>query len=308
MRGVRSLLLPLALLAGLCAGCAGDGGSTDGGDDQAPEDNLELVGHESRPPPTKDSFAPETAEWMEESLRHFGDASWHERRQQWLGLGETEARFLVYNMFAGLLRAQQAGRLDMVERFRHELVLIGPYSVEMCADLLATSELFTAIDRNTGEEKTLRVDDAPRAEAAQILSLIGPDAVELTVWAAENADSKSGTLSALRALGGMGDRGGRPAAAGVEQWLESEDWVVRSEAVLQLGSFSDETSRDALIGALHDDEELVRTRAAASLAKRGEKGALPALQAAAESAEAEGSLVELRAFRRAVHRIESRAE
>jgi HEAT repeat protein len=283
----------MALLLGACAGGSGasDGGtrSTGGGDS------------------TVASFEQDTQKFMEDGLHQFSDRdpAWPQTRARWLALGERESTFLVTTMFAALLRAQKLSAPDLVERARHELVLIGAPAVPFLGEVLTAGHAYTVYDAVEEVDKDVSVDDSARTEAADILALIGSPAAPELARAAQGAETKSGRSCALKALGNMGERGAATAADTLVGWASNPDWVLRVEAIHGLRGFSDARTRQTLIAALADSESLVREKAADALVVRRETGAVAALRRASSNARSAGRLLEARHFDTAARRIET---
>jgi len=314
---MKNASIALFLFAALAlTACASDGGSTsrdpassaDPGSSRAKGAAATVVKPLSAEDGTARTFDKATNDFMEQGLHQFskGDPAWEKTRAEWLAMGAREQRFLVSAMFAALIKAQRAGYSDLVQRARHELVLIGPPSVGFMAGILATGTVDTIYDEIAEETKPIRVDDDVRREAAEILALIGAPAAAATVSAADRSETKSGRRFALQALGNMGDRGGATAADGLVRWSQTDDWVLRVEAVTGLRTFSDARTRQALETALTDEEMLVRQKAVEALRARGEKASLPALRRAQSKARNAGKLAESRRLEAAVRSIENR--
>jgi len=309
---VAALALPMLALAGCAAnGSSNSSGASSstssdsgGGDGRSPT----VIRAPSAEDGTARTFDAATNEFMENGLHQFsrGDPAWEETRARWLTKGEREQRFLVSAMFAALIKAQRAGYSDLVQRARHELVLIGRPSVGFMAGILATGTVDTVYDAIADEDKPIRVDDDVRREAAEVLALIGAPATAATVAAIDRSETKSGRRFALQALGNMGDRGGAAAADGLIRWSRADDWVLRVEAVNGLRTFSDVRTRQSLEASLSDEESLVRQKAAEALYKRGEKASLPALRRAQKKARNAGKLGESRRLEGMVRAIETR--
>ena len=318
MDPMKNVLTALLLSGALVlAGCGSDSSSRSGGDSGSnASSNSGDTGGASRAtqiqsPTAADgtarTFDEATDKFMQDGLRQFGkgDPAWTQTRAKWLAMGSREQRFLVSAMFAVLIKAQRGGYSDLVQGARHELVLIGTPSIDFMAGILATGTVDTVYDEIAEEEKAIRVDDDVRREAAEVLALIGAPAAPATVEAADSAETKSGKRFALQALGNMGDRGGAAAVNGLIDWSQSDDWVLRVDAVAGLRGFSDQRSRRALERALEDEESLVRQKAAESLLARREKSSLPYLRRAQAKAKSAGKLVESRRFERIVRTIEA---
>jgi HEAT repeat protein len=309
MDGMNSLRIALLLTSAVAlTGCASDGGgssrSSSSGGSTASQTDVE------RPTPdegTVRTFDESTNEFMENGLRQFsaGDARWPETRQRWLAMGKRESDFLVSAMFAGLLAAQRANAPDLVQRARHELVLIGEPSVDFLAGILGTGTVDTIYDEIEQKEKPIRVDDDTRREAAEILALIGGPAAPATAGVVGSAETKSGRRFALQALGNMGDRGGRAAADALVRWSRADDWVLRVEAVNGMRHFSDAGTRAGLEEALGDDERLVREKAVDGLRHRNERASLPALRRALSTAQSHARIREAQRIEATIARIQS---
>ncbi len=277
---------------------------------------------------TARSFSPETRAFMEAGLRQFsrGDPGWDQTRAKWLAMGDRESRFLVTVLWAALLRVQSPEMAEhlakadkaaarsgsritgghLAERARHELAIIGGPAIPTMTAVLAGGKLFTVYDEIEDVDRDVAIDDTSRREAAAILTIIGPGAVPALNDVLRRAETKSGRRFALMALGDMGDRGGADAASTLASWAQSDDWILRVDAVHGMRLMSDGTTGSALIGALSDDESLVREKAADSLAVRGETGAVGALRRAAQSARDRGALGEAARYARAIRAIEGR--
>lgn len=254
---------------------------------------------------TARTFDESTSDFMIRGLQQFsdGDPGWADTRAEWLAMGRRESDFLVSAMFAALLAAQRVNAPELVQRARHELVLIGEPSVGFLAGILATGTVATVYDQIEEKDKPIRVDDDTRREAAEILALIGAAAAPETARCLDRAETKSGRRFALQALGNMGDRGGRVAGDALARWARSDDWVLRVEAVHGMRSFSDAATRAALERALADEEKLVREKAVGALVWRRERASLPALRRALEVAQREARVTEARRIEAAVARI-----
>lgn len=287
---VAALLGPLLLGA-----CAGGSGSSGGGASASSGES------------TAATFEQDKQQFMEDGLRQFSrkDPAWPTTRARWLAMGERESTLLVTMMFAALLRSQKLAAPDLVERARHELVLIGAPAVPFLGDVLEAGRAYSVYDSVEEVTKDVPVDDSARSEAADILGLIGAPAAPELARVAQGAQTKSGRRFALKALGNMGDRGGATASAALMRYAADADWVLRVEAVHGLRGFSDARTRQTLIGALADSESLVREKAANALVVRRETGAVSALRRASADARSAGRLLEARQMDLAARRIES---
>ena len=305
MKTAASISLVLAIAAAV-SGCASDGssGRSSGGGSTIQSD----VDRPSVDDGTAGTFDASTNEFMVNGLKQFskGDPAWTATRARWLAMGPRESDFLVSAMFAGLLAAQRVNAPELVQKARHELVLIGAPSVEFLAGILATGTVATVYDQIEEKEKPIQVDDDTRREAAEVLALIGGPAAGATARASDRAETKSGQRFALQALGNMGDRGGRPAADALIRWSRAADWVLRVEAVHGLRGFSDAATRSALEASLRDDERLVREKAVAALAVRRDPASLPALRTALATARSNTRLAEAKRIESCMARIEGR--
>jgi hypothetical protein len=288
----RLLLVPVLVLL---AACAGDGASSGtsrarGGDG---------------PPPTLRTFPAETQTFMQTGLRQFSaqDPQWEQTRRQWLAMGPRETEFLVQLLWAALVAGQAGNNPEMVERSRAELALVGDPSIPFLLEVLSAENAGTVVDPKTGERVPIAIDDAQRREAGEVLALIGPPALPAVLDALGRAGTKSGRRFALQALGNMGDRGGPDAAAALAQHARDPDLVLAVEAVFAMRNLHDGTTRAALLGALQSPEQLVREKAADSLAGRLDKSVLPDLQAAAGRARAEGRMAEAQRMERAARAL-----
>lgn len=292
------LLMTLALGLGLCA-CAGDGD---------PRGDETVVEERSRPrgPVAVESFSPEKQAFMKAGLRQFsrGDPAWETTRAEWLAMGRAEADFLVDTMWAALLRAQALSQPHLVEGARHELAKIGEPAIPLLADFLEGGTWGTTTDERSGERRELVVDDLARREASEILAVIGAPAVPAVRQALERSPSKAGRRWAIQTLGNIGERGGDAASAPLRDHLFGEDPVLRVEAAVALRHFRDAATRDALVAALGDGDDLVRRKAAESLSVRRERTAVAAIREAANRARAEARLGEAADLERAAVRIE----
>lgn len=303
-RAAPAALAPAVLLL---AACAADGDAA-GPSDPAGARAAATVGDAPRgsSSPTAATFPPETVAFMQEGLRQFSrnDPRWQQTRAQWLALGERETQHLVQTLWGALLVMQRMNQPQDVERARHELALVGEPSVPLLCGVLAAGQLGTAHDPGTGEDVPLRMDDLQRQEAAAVLTILGPAAVPGLLDAHRRAETKSGRRYAVRALGEMGDRAGPSAAAALASAARSDDDFERVEAVRGMQFWSDGTTRGALIDALRDPEEVVRAKAAESLALRQDASAAPSIRAAAEAARGAGKLAEARRIERWAERLE----
>ncbi|GAC1351148.1 MAG: hypothetical protein NVS3B20_05930 [Polyangiales bacterium] len=72
---------------------------------------------------------------------------------------------------------------------------------------------------------------------------------------------------------------GKDTAIAAKALIDSDDFRVRVDAALKLGSSGDRGARQPLEGALSDPHPTVRQSAALALSKLGDGGALPALEA-----------------------------
>ncbi len=306
IKASTALVMALALAA---SGCSSDGASSGDPDARSASGDAQTqVTAPSEADGTARTFDPATRDFMMEGLRQFsgGDPAWPATRRRWLSMGRRESDFLVGAMFAALLAAQRVNAPDLVQRARHELVLIGEPYIEFLAGILATGTVATIYDRIEEKEKPIRVDDDTRREAAEVLALIGGPAAAATARSLDRAETKSGRRFALQALGNMGDRGGRVAGDALARWAHDDDWVLRVEAVHGLRSFSDAATRVALETALRDDEKLVRENAVRGLMGRRDRASLPALRRALTAAQDSARLGEARHIRSAIARIEAR--
>ena len=294
MDTMKTPLTACLLLAASLAACAGDGParSAAGGSAQ---------------PATVETFDADQKAFMEQGLRQFsrGDPGWEATRARWIAMGPRASGFLVNAMFSALLQAQAIGSPELVQRARHELVLIGAPSVDFMASVLTTGQVTTVYDREQDKDVPVMVDDDMRREAAEVLALIGAPAADATARAADRAETKSGRRFAIQALGNMGERGGPAASSALVRWARDPDWVLRVAAVEALRSFGDDGTRRVLEAALRDGEDLVREKAAAALAGRRETASLPALRQALAEARAAGRLVETRRLEKAVRYVET---
>ncbi len=287
-------LLVLTLLLPACAGGGSDRGAGGSPGGAAPS--------------TAKTFDGDTAAFMRAGLHQFsdGDSAWASTRAQWLALGDREASFLVTNMFGALLAAQRSVAPELVERARHELVLIGAPSVPLLADVLAAGTVTTVYDEIAETDKPFAVDDDARREAAEVLALIGAPAARATSDVLSRAETKSGRRFALQSLGNMGDRGGATSRDTLVRYTRDDDWVLRVAAVTALRTLTDAESERALAEALGDDEDLVRQNALGSLVMRRASGTLPAIRSSHARARDAGRLVESRRLERAIRTLESR--
>lgn len=308
MVGMRSASLTLVLVTAVAvAACASDG--TSGGRSRSGSSGGTQTAVD-RPAPdegTATTFDATTNDFMVAGLKQFssGDPAWADTRAQWLAMGKRESDFLVSAMFAALLKAQQVNAPELVQRARHELVLIGHPSVGFLAGILATGTVDTIYDEIEEKDKPIRVDDDTRREASEVLALIGAPAAPATAAAASRAETKSGRRFALQALGNMGDRGGPAAVDALVRWSRNDDWVLRVEAVHGLRHFSDAGTRAALEAALRDDEALVREKAIDGLRQRREKASLPALRSALQAARSAARIQESKRIEATIARIET---
>jgi hypothetical protein len=302
-----ALVLATAVAVPGCASDGSSGGSRSGSSGGGSGSQTE-VERPSADDGTARTFDQATNDFMVDGLKQFSDNDprWPETRATWLAKGKRESDFLVSAMFAGLLGSQQVNRPDMVQRARHELVLIGEPAVEFLAGILATGTVDTIYDEIEEKEKEIAVDDDTRREAAEVLSLIGGPAASATARAADRAETKSGKRFALQSLGNMGDRGGRPAGEALARWARADDWVLRVEAVHGMRNFSDGATRSALESSLRDEEKLVREKAVTALAVRGDRSSLPALRSALSTARSNARLVEAKRIESTIARIEGR--
>jgi hypothetical protein len=280
----RTAVLACALLAAACAGDGAGTGATSSTDSPAAPAR----------PPAVESFPPETQAFMKSALHQFsaGDPAWETSRAEWLAKGPHEASFLVETMWAALLRFQGLNQPKEVERARHELAIIGEPSVPLLAAFLGGGTAYTTVDTKTGERQDVPVDDLARREASEVLGLIGAPAVPAVRGALESAPTKAGKRYAIQTLGYIGDRGGPAAYEPLVAHARDEDEVLRVEAVVSLRHFHDDSTRSALLGALSDESDLIRRKAAESLKVRRDAAAAPHIRAAAQSARAAAKLAE----------------
>ena len=299
MRPTKSLLVVLAAAASLLAGCASEGaGQGSGGGSPARRG--------ASGPLAFQSFSAATQDFMKAGLHEFSakDPQWETTRETWLAKGPEETDFLVQLMWGGLLAAQSGNEPKLVEQARHELAKIGEPAVPMLAECLVGGTVFSLPDPETGGTRDVQVDDLARREASEILGLIGAPAVGAVRGALDRAASKSGRRYAIETLGYIGDRGGEAAYQPLLAWARSEDDVLRVAAIRSLRSFSDETTRSALIHALDDGDDLVRRKAAESLMARRDTSAVAHIRAAAERAREAAKLSEAAELDRAASWIE----
>jgi hypothetical protein len=294
MQRLRTVLALAAALAAASCSSDGSGGSSSSSRSR------------SSGAPEFESFPPETQAFMRAGLHQFsaGDPQWNETRAIWLAKGPDEADFLVRNMWAALLRCQALNQPKNVERARHELALIGEPSIPLMSEFLAGGTVREATDPATGERRDVVIDDFARAEASEVLGLIGAPATPAVRDALDRAASKAGQRAALRTLGYIGERGGEAAYEPLLEHARGDDDVLRVEAVVALGHFRDETTRAALIEALADPDDLVRRKAAESLMTRRDASAVPYIREAAGRAKGVGKLAEASAMEQAASWIE----
>jgi hypothetical protein len=301
---IRGAALACALAA---AACAGGGAEGTGSQPGAPSSGA---APERTAPAAVESFPPETQAFMKSALHQFsvGDPAWDQSRAEWLAKGPREASFLVETMWAALLRFQGLNQPAEVQRARHELAMIGEPSVPLLAAFLAGGTAYTAVDPKTGETHDVLVDDLARKEASEVLALVGAPAVPAVRDALEHASTKAGKRYALQTLGYIGERGGAAAYEPVLAHVRDEDEVLRVEAVLALRYFHDDATRAALVGALADESDLIRRKAAESLKVRKDFAAAPQIRAAAQSARAAARLAEADELDRAAAWLEQHAK
>lgn len=299
MRSTKSALLAIAAVASLLAGCA----SEDGGPGARSEASSRRA---ASGPLAFQSFSAQTQTFMKDGLHQFSakDPQWETTRETWLAMGPEEADFLVQLLWGGLLAAQAGNEPKLVEQARYELAKIGEPAVPMLAECLVGGTVFALPDPETGGSRNVQVDDLARREASEILGLVGAPAVGAVRGALERSASKAGRRYAIETLGYIGDRGGEAAYQPLLAWARSEDDVLRVAAVRALRSFSDETTRSALIQALGDADDLVRRKAAESLMARRDTSAVAYIRAAADRAREGAKLSEAAELDRAASWIE----
>lgn len=285
---IRGAALACALLAAACAGGGADGTSSRAKPGSSRTDTANAG------PATVESFSAETRAFMKNALHQFsaGDPAWEQSRAEWLAKGPREAGFLVETMWAALLRFQGLNQPADVIRARHELAIIGEPSVPLLAAFLGGGTAYSTVDPKTGETIDISVDDLARKEASEVLGLIGAPAVPGVRDALDRAPTKGGKRYAIQTLGFIGDRGGAAAYEPLINHVHDEDEVLRVEAVVALRFFHDDTTRSALLGALTDESDLIRRKAAESLKVRRDGAAAPQIRAAAQTARASAKLAE----------------
>lgn len=115
--------------------------------------------------------------------------------------------------------------------------------------------------------------------AAEALSQIGEDAVELLTDVLSDNSSMEMQRMAAHALGRIASQ---RAVIPLVVALEDDDVEVRAEVAHSLGVFSDARAVAPLIAALQDESALVRASAAAALGNYDRRGVLEALLKAAQ--------------------------
>ncbi len=274
-------LFALALTA---SGCEGTANSTSsgpgGGETAAAPGKTTRSGLEG--PGTADDYGPDALAKRDVAWKAFKDDSPHgpKLRQEWIQIGRRATSTLVENLYRAMLLSAAGNYSEGYERSRSELILLGELAVPTLAGVLEQGTIYSPQRR-----KDERMPTGMVSITAEIIALAGEFSVP---YLAKLTRSDTPTIR-RSAAAGLGQTRARSAVDPLVRVLSAgSDWKDRMVAARALGLLKFPESEAALIRGLDDSDDSVIEVSARSLAQQRARGALPALDARRQRAQAAG--------------------